>query len=413
MIFKFCLRIRLSMKIILSFLCFLLFVSLVWADYSTWTKIYDIANVNYWTARSSHAITFLSKNKLILTGGLTSAGPVNDVWLSPFPTSGDWINVRVDNGYTPRYDFGLVGMNNVSGDADHSSDLQDNNLLILFGGQTQSGRSSDVWVSVNEGKNWNFIGNSGWSPRSSFATCNSADTIYVIGGFDGSTHFSDVWASFNYGYSWTLQNLFAPFGFRADASCIAFGNSVGPDSIIVVGGENYPRIYSDVWRSDNGGVGWYLVNGAPGFSPRFNHVLFYNSKELLVTGGHHLNFTDYYDDLWASKNFGKNWYQISPSVGYGARSNLAGDNWGTQVVITGGLSPVGPLSDQWNNDNPPLPSSNTDSNQYTTTITVLAIIVFCSLGMILFVLFLMIRLKSRVRRLEGNDYVKASNTVSV
>ena len=68
--------------------------------------------------------------------------------------------------------------------------------LVLFAGQTEAGRSSDLWNGApgSDGLAWTQAASeSGPSPRSSHDAVYSAGAIYLFGGYTDAGAANDLW----------------------------------------------------------------------------------------------------------------------------------------------------------------------------------------------------------------------------
>jgi hypothetical protein len=87
-------------------------------------------------------------------------------------------------------------------------------------------------------------------------------------------------------------------------------------SLFLFGGENTPpTTFNDVWRSDDAGgtslynnlfiisiETWTEVTNNASWPSRFQHEATNINGVFLIAGGHHMNFTDAFNDVWASSD---------------------------------------------------------------------------------------------------------------
>jgi len=172
--------------------------------------------------------------------------------------------------------------------------------------------------------------------------------ITVLGGSDGVTSYNDVWKSYN-GINWSQLTSSAGWSARSGHSSVVLNDG---KTIILSGGAG-SAIYSDTWKSTDGGYTWSQQSSSAGWGGgwggRYNHscVVLEDNSILLTGGGDPGN--DGIDDAWLSTDEGITWTQkIHPSPWVrrsGHNSVLTTDN--TVVIFAGGYGTPFYLSDVW------------------------------------------------------------------
>ncbi len=135
-------------------------------------------------ARTQHGLIFdASKKKVVLFGGYSKSGCLNDTWLWD---GAQWTQTAQDaaNVPTPRMGHRLV------------YDFK-RNYVFLFGGRSEDSLLNDVWILTSKGWQELQIANSP-SPRWDYAICYDAqkDRILLWGGYgdqSGRQRLSDLW----------------------------------------------------------------------------------------------------------------------------------------------------------------------------------------------------------------------------
>ena len=164
------------------------------------------------------------------------------------------------------------------------------------------------------------------------STLPSGDMV-LIGGVQ-------VYASPDAGSTWRLVNAAAAFPERAQHATVVLGSG----SLLVIDGS--PRL-GDVWRSDDGGVTWSELPGAP-WTPRARHAAGVTSSGVVVMMAG--SSSDYLGDMWTSTTEGASWERVTAAAPWDARQDpgfavLPDDS----LLLFGGEGSPGRLRDVWPN----------------------------------------------------------------
>ncbi|MEN6341317.1 MAG: PKD domain-containing protein, partial [Methanospirillum sp.] len=292
-----------------------------------WTQVNASAA---WSARWNSCSVALPDGSIVLMGGQTSGGDVNDVWRS------------TDSGATWTQQTG-----NASWSARHSASsvvLADGSILLLGGTANEGGtHDNDVWRSADRGATWTQVtANATWSARFGQSAVLLPDGSIVVMGGCVTGPVNDVGRSTDGGATWTQMTDHAGWSARYFYS----GAALPDGSIVVMGGYNGGML-GDVWRSTDNGATWTQQTASPGWSSRNNiaTVALPNGDLLLLGGyasGSRLN------DVWRSSDRGVTWTRLTTSAWSTGRSSPAAavlpDG---SVMVLGGYSGSGPVNDVW------------------------------------------------------------------
>jgi len=197
---------------------------------------------------------------------------------------------------------------------------------------------ADVWVSEDEGANWEQILASNtpghWAPRAYFQATVKGNAMYIMGGQDFgmmSNFFSDVWSSED-GVTWTQLTEDAGWEGRAGLRAVTFqdeiyifgGSQFDDDSIIGPGGPTR-EYYNDVWKSADGAT-WEEVTADAPWEPRAGAVVVVKDDFMYLLGGERGFLCSplpdcelpYFNDVWRSKD-GASWELVTDSAGWSPR----------------------------------------------------------------------------------------------
>ena len=148
----------------------------------TWSHI---SLTNGWRARSSFQAVVLNNSDILIMGGYSGTTYLNDIWRSSDGGT-NWSQIPVTGHWGARAGFQTVVLNN-------------NDILVMGGGDNQ------IWSSRDGGTNWSQIPVTGhWAPRQHFqATVLHNGSVLVMGGsgLDSFT-LNDMWISSDNGRNW-------------------------------------------------------------------------------------------------------------------------------------------------------------------------------------------------------------------
>ena len=243
---------------------------------ATWTQPSPGLS-GYWTERYGHTSLAMPDGSIIVMGGLSSAGNMNDVYRS------------TDGGQVSTLQTASAEWSARSG---HTSVALPDGDIVLMGGWDGTFRN-DVWLSTDYGATWApQTLNAEWSPRSDHSSVAMPDGSIVLMG--GSGNNNEVWRSEDKGVSWTRVDTISPkWTPRYGHSSVAL-----PDgSIMLMGGDDGTR-KNDVWRSTDNGATWTELTASAPWAPR-SHAssVVMPDGSIVLMGGY--NAVDvYYDDVW-------------------------------------------------------------------------------------------------------------------
>jgi len=252
---------------------------------ATWTQINASAG---WSARYAFSSVVLPDNSIVVSGG--SADYTNNIFPTDTWRSTDggntWTQQSATAGWTggreypatvalPDGDIVMVGGQNKTtyfGDVWRSTDkgvtwnlmnasafpnkigaaaavvLHNGNILVMGG--YSSGRTSNIYVSSDEGATWTKIATAPWKGRDRFNAVVLPDgSIVIAGGYvifpTGATiPANDVWRSADGGVTWTQINAYSPWLGRDGAGMVSLPNG----DIVIVSGQGIVQDLADVWR---------------------------------------------------------------------------------------------------------------------------------------------------------------------
>jgi hypothetical protein len=159
---------------------------------------------------------------------------------------------------------------------------EDDHTVYLFGGQTQTGYSNELWRLVESSGTfaWTLVSSSGPSPRQAasvvFARSTlggfTQDLLYVFGGDNGQTQLDDTWFWDRRDGSWRVAASGTPPQPRSGA---AMAYDQARQVALLIGGSNTSGTLADCWELPalaGFGVGaWRQVPSRTSPSPRIGH----------------------------------------------------------------------------------------------------------------------------------------------
>lgn len=131
---------------------------------------------------------------------------------------------------------------------------------------------------------------------------SNGDIVYFANDVSG------VWKSVDGGFSWEHKNK----GFRSNGGVSISVNPVDPDIVLVAGSHhgtsgNLPLSWHPhgIWRTEDGGDNWVLVDANANYRRRYGHKLFSWADVNTVYAGTHN------DGLYKSTNAGRSWVKLN------------------------------------------------------------------------------------------------------
>jgi PKD repeat protein len=296
-----------------------------------WTQVNASAG---WIARDGHSSVVMPDGSIVLMGGYSGVGPLNDVWRST-DNGTTWMQVNASAGWTARYN--------------HIGVVMPDGSIVLMGGEENIFKTiNDVWRSMDNGATWTQVNASaGWTARFSHSSVVMPDgSIVLMGGreLDSGSYRNDVWRSTDNGTTWMQVNASAGWTARYSHSSV-----VMPDGrIVLMGGYDSVGSKNDVWQSMDNGATWMQVNASAGWTAGYYHSSVVMPDGSIVLMGGYSDSGGYKNDVWRSMNNGTTWTQVNASAGWTARDHqksvVMPDG---SIVLMGGYNSVNPLNDVW------------------------------------------------------------------
>ena len=275
----------------------------VWSsvDGKTWTEETAAAD---WPSRQGHQ-ALVHNGRMYVLGGQSAYGRESDVWSSVDGKT--WTEETAAAGWSGRYGHQAVAYNGrlyVLGGFGKSSGLINTNL-------------NDVWSSV-DGKNWTLEKEHnnavGWVGRTGHQVVSHNGRMYVLGGQSDGGRTSDVWSSVD-GKSWRPEKENDSNGWTARYRHQVVSRY---GEMYVLGGNN--SFLNDVWSSSNG-KSWQpkKANNAEGWSGREYHQAIVFPPTLLLSGQGEMNYvvlsiSSEIHTFQAQYGFGQYTYSLTPDV---------------------------------------------------------------------------------------------------
>ncbi|MCH8486478.1 MAG: T9SS type A sorting domain-containing protein [Candidatus Cyclonatronum sp.] len=285
-------------------------------------------------ARDGHEVVKLSDNTLIMMGGETASGAMNDVWRSE-DEGRTWQRVLGNAGWDPRRDFAAA--------------VSSGDVLYVFPGNNpgSTSRAQDVWKSENGGESWvktfDFAGIPGFSTGLGQITGGQAivlpnnDILFMGGRTLYNNYINTVWRSQNGGQSFSELSIPPDqiWPGRAGHQLVKKPDPFEGDRLFIIGGYNSDTgsELTDVWRSTNNGTSWVLMTSNINVSVGRDHSagVLSNGNLYLVTGDRSRNATDVF-----VSSIGINWSVSNDGREFPGRSQAASTAFGTDILLIGG-----------------------------------------------------------------------------
>lgn len=201
------------------------------------------------------------------------------------------------------------------------------NELYMSGGRDNSGFgfNSDVWRSSN-GTSWEIAASQPFEARGYHTMVVTGDCMVIAGGQNFGKFFSDVWRSCDgRGEVWTKLTDNAWPHRSGHASLVTVSGEM-----LVAGGcykkTTFPyarSFYGDVWASTDGGVTWVQRSGESGaeWAPRSGpRLVEFNGRLLIVAGEQGFTPDVQLGDIWASDDNGRSWTEVVAAPEFARRS---------------------------------------------------------------------------------------------
>jgi hypothetical protein len=226
------------------------------------------------------------------------------------------------------------------------------NQLYLFGGRDGNGAAfGDLWSFDIESNGWSPVETAGPSPRFGVAAATTPDGsgFLLFGGETVDIFFNDTWAFDFESRTWTLLNDGASV---APSPRYGLGGDFDSSGRFVIShGFTFEGRFDDTWAFDSVENAWIDVTPLESRPlPRCLHEV--NSIDggdrLLLYAGCSSGYGPCpQGDLWVFDVASSTWTQLAPELVPAPRSNPAVSTYGTEVLLVGGLTELGPTADVW------------------------------------------------------------------
>lgn len=213
-------------------------------------------------------------------------------------------------------------------------------------GADASGLGSYAWKRVSVA--------APWTARAGLQTVKLGGKMYVIGGRTpasplipfASVIFNDVWRSSDKGASWEQVTNDAPWPARAYFEAVTKSRKRGEGKeLFVLGGQNFDlpsEFFNDVWRSRDGGKTWKQMTQSAPWEGRAGlsavvlrgkiYVLGGSQGDDPATGG---SGRTLYNDVWKSGD-GKRWVRATNEAPWAPRAGAVAVVKGGWIYLLGG-----------------------------------------------------------------------------
>ena len=256
---------------------------------------------------------------LIMYGGRgsysTNSGNVyNDVWALDTNAGTNAVQWYLIGGVTPD-GISSKNANNPLQDQGRTADCSDNlgRMFSIAGTGTDGKKNSRVYMSADGGLNWRlqtaaapFVGRE----AAACATGSNGQIWVMAGALDDNDvdYLNDVWMSTNSGVGWNRQTGSAPWSIRtqADADCLQNSTLNGADILYLSNGydgQKWPgQRQNDVWASRDNGRNWVVITANAPYRGRQDGQLIItpSGAMLTVAGDVGINEPGNFNDIWAS-----------------------------------------------------------------------------------------------------------------
>lgn len=287
--------------------------------FSSWTTVNNGAS---FTAREGHCSIYFN-NVLIVAGGRSLTGVLNDVWSSK-SGGAQWTKL----GTAPWKARGGLACTVVNG------------LLIIVGGADGLTTYNDVW-STSDGITWTQqSSNNQFSPRQYAGLQSIGSTLVLMGGENGMKYLRDIWISTNNGITWKQQLIAAPWSARSRFTTVMIDST-----IYLTGGERQGfGTLNDAWSSSDSGKTWMLQSLALSWRARRGHGMTRTDDGTLILAGGQASNGLFLSDVWTSTNNGVTWL-LAEQGQFSARAYFGLVHIGNCIFIVGGLTPTCAVND--------------------------------------------------------------------
>ena len=295
--------------------------------------------------RAEVVAAFVPGKGVVITGGAANKpgaeGPtpavLNDTWVYT-PSNGVW-DERFNPGPDPRAGATLV--RDTTGDGSR---------LLLFGGQTPSGKlTSGIFALDSKTWTWSLlVEDSKVTARTGHAAVVDPNTgwMWVVGGASDGT--GEAVVAYDVAAGKWLKSLPKGPGWRAGtAAVLAPGADGAPSRIVVFGGEKTDgTLPGDTWLLEIGDVGWTPFGPGASPPPRRGHRLVWFQGAAWLFGGVGAS-GKVLGDLWRFDIQTLEWSAVPTPEGPEPRQNPALVATANGLVLLGGSANGEAFRDAW------------------------------------------------------------------
>ncbi|MDQ3019122.1 MAG: T9SS type A sorting domain-containing protein [Bacteroidota bacterium] len=275
----------------------------------TWLQL--PATGNPMQRSNASAIYEQAGNRVIVFGGKTSSGNLNDVW-SLNLNNYEWQNITPVSGQMPSPRF--------SQNAVYDSLM---NRMIIWSGQGAE-LYNDVWAFNLSNNSWQELwqdGNVPGAPLKRYGTAAVFDPVnrrlVNFAGFTTSGRFEDTWYFQIDSMMWTDRTN----SFHPELRCLHSAHITSHRTQMIIYGGQHNGALGDIWSLNLNSFEW--TNITPAVKPEsrwFSPVICTNSNEAFIYGGQ--NSQTILGDLWKFNLTNNSWDSITqgtirPGARYG------------------------------------------------------------------------------------------------
>ena len=293
--------------------------------------------------RAYHAMAYDSgSDRVILFSGSSAVGPLNDTWAYDFGAN-EWTNMTPASSPPVRSNHAMA------------YDSQSDRVILFGGGDSATGFLNDTWAYDFATDTWtNMTSAAKPSGRYYHAMAYDlrSDRVILFGG-GSAGYLNDTWS---YDFNTNTWTAMAP----PARPSVRYGHAMAYDSqsdrVILFGGLNVGIPVLDTWAYNFNTNTWTAMNPATRPPARFYHVMAYDSgsDRLILFGGccRGETLATNFNDTWAY-NFNTNTWRdmvTKPPVRYGHA--MAYDSESDRVILFGGAGDAGYeyRNDTWSYD---------------------------------------------------------------
>lgn len=289
------------MKVKLFFLNLILIPISSFLYAQSWSQLSTTGNP---TERSNAASIYVQTgNSMIIFGGRTSTGNLNDVW-SLNLNSNEWQNLTPSNGLMPAPRF--------TPNAIYDSLM---NRMIIWSGQGLE-LYNDVWSFNLSNNSWQELwpdGNVTGAPLKRYGTAAVFDPInrrlVSFAGFTTSGRFEDTWYFQVDSLRWTERTN----SFHPELRCLHSAYTTPDRTRMIIYGGQHNGALGDIWSLNLNTFIW--TNNTPSIIPEsrwFSPVVCTNLNYAIIFGGQ--NSQTILGDLWKFSIDSMKWDSISQGL---------------------------------------------------------------------------------------------------